>query len=376
MKKILGFFIVAVVSCSFILSSSNDGVEDSDASLEIAFCLDLSESTDNLLDNFKLELWDLLLDINRVNPELKVKIAIIGSGRAYYLKENNYINVLCSLTDNLDELASKVYPIPSEVKEGKANYVEYAILSALTNLKWSKNSIKEIYVIGNGQLIGYGIDALGKAEMAASKGIRVNAIFCSNENNGKELASWIGLARQGQGEFKIYNAWVKRKLITPIAKGVASIRGYNSSLNETYVPYSPSGKLNKLQQVEVDSLIAKLHIASFQSRVLAKATSLYQNKNVDWDLVDLYKVDPDMTNSTRDKTYLDDKQEFLPKIEGMGENAIKELAYKKAKERETVLAKINNFNPVWNNYTKKYDPEKRGLKELVLAFIQQRLGTK
>jgi len=363
------------MSCSFaLLKKAKSSKAEDNSVVEIAFCLDLSASTDELIGNFKLELWDLLLDINRSHPNTDLRLAIIGAGRAHYLKENNYINIISPLTNNLDDLFSKLYPVPPSIKVGKPNYVGEAISTAISKLKWYSNSIKIIYVIGNGQLTGKGLKTMEMADEAVSRGFIINAIFCSNDKNSKEMNSWRDLAQHGQGDFKLYNARVKRNLFNPTDKSLSIIKSLNSALNNSYINYSVNGINKRKQQSEIDSFAMKMHPANFQSRLFVKGSSLYQRKNADWDLVDLLSVSPNSFNR-QDNSYIKSREEeFLPQFSLMKEGELKTLAINKSAERDNVLGKLNKISPAITTYLRKHDMEQGVLKDLILASLDQQLS--
>src|SRR5665213_1337893 len=69
--------------------------------IDIALCLDLSGSTNGLIDKFREGIWDIVNEVNKLSPAPEVRIGLVAYGRPSYGKSTDYVKVMYDLTDCL-----------------------------------------------------------------------------------------------------------------------------------------------------------------------------------------------------------------------------------------------------------------------------------
>lgn len=101
-KRIL--FLAAIISCIHTSASNKKSVVKTSRlhPLDIVFCLDLSGSTNGLVDDVREELWTIINQVHAFDPAPELRIGIIGFSRPSFGKENAYVKVLSDLTTDFD----------------------------------------------------------------------------------------------------------------------------------------------------------------------------------------------------------------------------------------------------------------------------------
>src|ERR1035438_8087943 len=90
--------------------------------IDIVICLDLSASTNGMIDRFRESYWNILNEINKLSPTPQIRIGIVAGGRNSYGKENYYVKQLSDLTDDFDALYEGMSKIRTKI-EGCDTYV-------------------------------------------------------------------------------------------------------------------------------------------------------------------------------------------------------------------------------------------------------------
>ena len=112
--KIL-FIFFFVISCIHLNASDNkSGRKDArQHPLDIVFCIDLSGSTNGLIDDVREQLWMIINQAHELEPVPDLRIGIIGFSRPSFGKEKAYVKVLANLTNDFDSLAFELFRVAS-----------------------------------------------------------------------------------------------------------------------------------------------------------------------------------------------------------------------------------------------------------------------
>jgi hypothetical protein len=179
--------------------------------LDIVFCLDLSGSTNGLIEDFRENLWYISNQLLAMEPSPVLRIGVVGFSRPSFGKNNAYIKILSDITDDLDAVAASVYRLRSTVEKGD-QYVVPALETCVRDLNWSpsSNAVKMIFLVGNGMAV-INARSYEKVCMEASKNrIIIESLYVlSNGNMIKELPAWrriAALAGGRQTELTIHKA--------------------------------------------------------------------------------------------------------------------------------------------------------------------------
>lgn len=336
--------------------------------VDVVFCLDLSGSTNQLVNALKMQIWDILSSFENYENRPVFRFAVIGAGRVNFHKEADYVKILCPFTDNIDEFTSSIYRIEPFIREGRANNVNTVISQALKSLNWDKDpsSAHLVYVIGNGRIAEGETSALPNAALAADKGITVNAIFCENTKNKSEFMQWQLLAKAGGGHFYIFNPLANPTVYRPFHKYQQLLK-LNDSLNATYRVISKVYIRKKKILTDIDSMAGQFPGSTLQNRILLKASSLYQNNNYEWDIVDAQKKAPGVPAFLRSSD---------PLLDAETQKAMMARINRIAEERDAIVQKINALRPEVSNdliQQSKAQPENYSLKEILISSLHKHL---
>ena len=247
--------------------------------IDLVFCIDVSGSTNGLLELLGERLPDIINEIKQSNSSAIVRVSIVGYGRPSFGETNGYSKVIIDLTDDFDFIINELFSIPANIEFGK-QHVGMAIQTATKNVSWSKeaNTIKVIYLMGNG-MVNLGDYEYQKAcEEAMAAKITVNALYWKSYFKLDEIAGWKRVAELGKGGYYAVEPSSKFFLMdTPY--DVAMLRELNFLLNNTFVHYGIAGKSRFKMIEDLDKKISKTNEMLFQSRIILKVTEYSQGKN-------------------------------------------------------------------------------------------------
>jgi hypothetical protein len=255
--------------------------------IDIALCLDTSNSMDGLIASAKVKLWDIVNDLAKVKPTPNLRVALYSYGNTGYDAHAGWVRKDLDLTTDLDELYQKLNALTTR---GGTEYASRVCRDAVDQLQWSadKEALRIIFVCGNepaGQDPVVSLQAA--ADKALAKGITINTIFCGPAASG-DARDWKEFATLAGGKFaNIDQARGAVAIATPMDKELAEL---STRLSTTYLPYGREGQYRAANQLVQDANAAKLGKGAAAARAESKATGLY--RNTAWDLVDRMKNDP------------------------------------------------------------------------------------
>lgn len=287
MKKTLIRATVAVLVVGSVVLAKTAGAAEKPAPpdrrhVDLVICLDTSGSMTRLIEAAKQKLWAVVNELATAKPKPVLRVGLYQYGNDGLSRENGWVERLCPLTDNLDEVYGKLFALRTN---GGTEYVARVIRAATNELKWNmdKRTLRVIFVAGNEPATQdertYKLQDICKA--AATKGIIVNTIFCNDEAKGRRTG-WADAAAWADGKYAAINRRVGTVVIsTPYDKKLAEL---STALNVTYIPYGTRGKAGKLNQANQDANATSMNAPAAAQRAMAKGSSLYRSHG--WDLVD------------------------------------------------------------------------------------------
>ena len=107
--------------------------------LDIVFCVDLSGSTNGLINDLRDNLWLIINQANHMEPKPDLRIGVIGFSRPSFGKENSYVKILAPLTPNFDLVEMELYKLRPSIEKGD-QIVSEAIRTAVNGMSWSDRS--------------------------------------------------------------------------------------------------------------------------------------------------------------------------------------------------------------------------------------------
>lgn len=305
--------------------------------VDVVFCLDLSGSSNGLIDHFRDHLWDFWYFFSQCSPSPDFKFGIVAYARFSYGKNTGYTKVLKNLGTDFEVLSNILYRIPSRTEKGD-QYVGSALNTCLKEINWSKDpsAKKIIFLVGNGDVTTGPDDIDIVVDKLVNQNIVVNAIYCKAPGEKKAINGWQTLAQKSKGKIETISL---RNIYfdSPGGFDMQKFRVLNKKFNSTYLYYGKGGRGRYKIMQDADNHIYVRNTEGYRYRTLYKASPDYQRKNDSWDLVDLYYKNPvafmdvdrkllndscRKMNKTQLKSYIIYKKYERKKVSGMMEKMV------------------------------------------------------
>lgn len=274
-------FVCIIFSLS--VEAQTDEVESRD--LDIVFCLDLSGSTNGLIDNVRENIWGIVNMTAQFQPSQKLRIGVVGYSRPSFGKINYYIKILSQLTGDFDQMQFELYKLRSEIEKGD-QFVSNALETALTQMRWSKSdgAVKIIFLIGNGSLSTGTTDYRSVAGEIVEQGIHLIPVYCLRSKPTPDQDAWQQLGRiSGFDCEKI--VVVKRDPLLKQLPDQEKITNLNKRLDQLMVPVSNDGLEICTAIKSCDSRAMLYHPVSYENRLYYRISDALLQQTLKWDLV-------------------------------------------------------------------------------------------
>ena len=252
--------------------------------IDLVLCLDTSGSMRGLIESAKQKLWTVVNELATARPRPALRVALYHYGNSGLSRESGWVQQLTPLTDDLDAVYGKLFPLKTN---GGTELVARVVRAATGELKWNldKGTLRVMFVAGNEaatQDAEFDLQATCKA--AASKGIIVNTIFCGQDAEGRRTG-WENAAKWADGQYAAIDQDRGTVVLsTPYDTKLAEL---GVKLNATYVAYGRAGQVGAAMQKAMDGRAKELGGAAAAERAQSKASGLYVAGK--WDLVDADK---------------------------------------------------------------------------------------
>ena len=332
----LRLFLAAIVALFSATLSPAAPIETVSKHIDVAICLDTSNSMDGLIDSAKAKLWTIVNDLAKIQPTPTLRVALYHYGNDNLDPKTGWIRKEVDLTMDLDEVYKKLNALKTR---GGTEYVSRVCRDALNDLKWSddKDALRMIFVCGNEPADqDKQVHLKDVAEIAKKKGVFINCIYCDRADH-PEGASWKQFAAMAGGTFTNIDQDKTKTQVVIKTPHDAELLKLNDKLNTTYVVYGGRGGDEKqLNQVAQDVNAAKAAPGVALERLATKNTALYRNDT--WDLVDRMKNDPKFDLAKlKDEELCEELRKVKPE---------ERVAYvkKKAEERGVLRKEIDGLN--------------------------------
>lgn len=304
--------------------------------IDVAICLDTSNSMDGLIGSAKKKLWDIVNELAKSKPTPQLRVGLYSYGNDGYDPKTGWVRKEVDLTTDLDKISEKLFGLTTN---GGTEYVGRVCRDAIAQLKWSDDpkALKIIFVCGNEPATqDPEVKLKPLAETAARKGIIINTIYCGDPNHS-EAAGWKDFATLAEGRFAAINQERGTVAIaTPVDKELGEL---SAKLNETFCFYGKEAKDLKANQAQQDFNAVQGGVAA--ARAQSKSSTLYR---FEADLVDKVKTDPKFDVK---KVPVAELPEELKKMKPEErEKYVKELVVK----RETLQKKISDLGKKRETY--------------------------
>lgn len=315
-------------------SSQTANAATTSKKIKVALLLDTSNSMDGLIEQAKSQLWTIVNELAKAkcdNAKPEIRIALYEYGNDNLPASEGYIRMVTPLTNDLDQLSKDLFALRTN---GGQEYCGQVIASALKELDWSASNddYQVMFIAGNEPFSQGNVSFKQSCQIAKSKGVIVNTIFCGDFNEGV-TTDWKSGALLANGDYMSIEQNRKTVYIeTPYDKDIYSL---NEKLNTTYIAYGTQGKMKKEMQVEQDKNASSYGQANAVKRAVSKSSHGYVNSS--WDVVDAAKENKVKVEELRE-------EELPTEMKGMNAAQKQEYVVAKSKEREDISQKIAALN--------------------------------
>ena len=306
--------------------------------VEIVFCLDLSGSTNGLIDRIRDHFWDYTYLLSKCNPQATYRIGVVGFSRPSFKREKGYVKVLKDLTTDMESIGKEIFDLKTSIEKGD-QMVGHALLTCGKDISWSQDSsvLRVLFIVGNGLVNQGGTDFRKAAEDLQATGITVNALYCNTRTfSSREVNGWKEIAELGKGYFSTFS--VTSKYYASLGDfNISRLHDLNDSLNNTYIYYGVNGKERWQTMADQDRKIYFSNPEGYIFRSSFKISPLYQKRNSSWDLVDLLGLKGDVRPEEYDPAFL--PEEFRR----MKEEDFKKVVIQNRIERTRLIHEIKTL---------------------------------
>lgn len=307
LKRIVLFSLISLIFSESTFAKNQQ--HQLNRPLDLVFCLDLSGSTNGLINDVRDNIWSIINQTNSMSPKPDLRIAVVGFSRPSFGKNNGYVKVLCDLTHDFDHLAAELYRLKPCIEKGD-QFVDHALASCISDLTWTKNTaaLKIVFVVGNGTVTSNGYDYVQTCEVAKSKGIVVNTLYVMKSPNFfKELPAYRRIANiTGGMESEII---VNKPDDVPLLDGnYDEVVKQNKILNNSYHWIGADSMYCRKEQFTSDSGAFYASKNTYFNRIYYKLSDEYSNVIHPVELVEL--------NTTGEiKTVMDSATAYSPEFQ-------------------------------------------------------------
>ncbi|MBK5285659.1 MAG: VWA domain-containing protein, partial [Bacteroidia bacterium] len=176
MKK--NIFYIRVLIIFFFLSEASSAQRIQPPPIDIVFCMDLSGSTNGIIEHLRNHLWHFVHELDQLEPQANYRFGFVGYSRPSFGKDNYYVKVIRDLSYDNELLSSEMFALRTQVEQG-SQFVGAALMNCIKNLNWSKekDAVKIIFLSGNGFVNADGDTYKKACELAVSRGIIIHSLY-------------------------------------------------------------------------------------------------------------------------------------------------------------------------------------------------------
>lgn len=277
-------FLIALIFWSNTSSASGHKTalqQDTLGVVEIVFCLDLSGSTNGLINEARNHFWYTVNQLKAIEPSRQVRIAFVGFSRPSFGKSNAYVKVFADLSSDMDKVAAEMYRLRPSIEKGD-QFVVHALETCVNDLHWSSNeqSVRLIFLVGNGIATANGTDYVKICEEAAEKNIVVNTIYIQNgsgKNTMRELPGWRRIANITHGVQTEITIGKRDTLKVYDQPASPQIKFQHQRLMQTMIWNGPDSAVCRKNVQSSDSGAFALSKDEYMNRLVYKSTFEFNN---------------------------------------------------------------------------------------------------
>ena len=181
-------------------AAATPAVAPAGRSIEVCFVLDTTGSMGGLIDGAKRKIWSIANSIVAAEKGAHVRFALVP----YRDRGDEYITKVFDLTDDLDDVFSKLQSFQAGGGGDGPESVNQALDDAVSRVKWSPSPdvVKLVFLVGDAPPhMDYSDDVKypDTCQTAMKKGLIINTVQCGAMGGTREV--WEQIAKLGEGSF-------------------------------------------------------------------------------------------------------------------------------------------------------------------------------
>jgi hypothetical protein len=328
--------------------------------IQVALLLDTSNSMDGLIDQARSQLWTFVnqfTPLHRDGQTPELQVALYEYGKSSIPAGEGYMRQVVPFTTDLDRVSEQLFALNTN---GGEEFCGAVIRNAVNGLAWSRSArdLKVVFIAGNEPFTQGSVDYRSSCELARSKDVAVNTLFCGSYQEGT-ATQWADGARTGGGTYMaIDQSQVAVHVPSPQDPEITRL---GAELNKTYIPIGERGKKGYANQAEQDANAARAGAGSLNQRAVAKSSSFYRAEN--WDLVDAERAGTMKLEAI-------DRSDLPRELQAMKPAELRTFVETKAKERSGLQARIQKLNSEREKYLLEKRKELAGARTLDTAMVE------
>lgn len=362
-NTVISCFIMSLMACKGFSNEAQTALVNppaAPATIQLALLLDTSSSMNGLINQTKMQLWNLVNKMSYAQcneTQANLEIALYEYGNSNLAAKDNFLRQVVPFTTDLDVISKALFGLTTS---GGDEYCGAVIDHATGNLEWrtGDQDLKMIFIAGNESFLQGHTPPAQAMAAAAKKDITVNTIFCGDAQVGISL-KWKEGAVTGKGSYTVIDQ--NRQTHYATTPYDQEILRYNNQLNDTYIAYGVQGYSRAAQQEQLDVETQSLSAAANVNRSVVKSKSVYNNAS--WDLIDAAQDEQQL-----DKLIAEHKETLAADLKDKSVADIKKTIAAKKKQREALQKSILTLNEKREAYLKEQGAA--GANELEDAMVQ------
>ncbi|HNR20637.1 MAG TPA: VWA domain-containing protein [Bacteroidia bacterium] len=303
--------------------------------LEVVFCIDMSGSTNGVIEDFRNNYWQLIKNIN-TSTNGSVRIGIIGYARPSFGATSSYIKIFSDLTEDFEALSYSINQLKINIEKGD-QFIPAVIYTATLGLNWSEDekTKKIVFLVGNGKVQTGKFDFRKACDIAKEKNVIIYPVNCLQKTVAPvDAGLWKAIATQTGGEFESISVSAKERVYS-IAGIHADVADFNKKLASTFIYYGGDGLKRFMMMNQTDTFCMRISPREFYARCNMKLSDNYYKNACSWDLVSQAKISQPDFNSINRK--------FLPdSLQNLDVKKLASIINTKSQERNYILVQLKN----------------------------------
>ena len=261
--------------------------------IDLVIVLDVSGTMRTLADSARIKIWEIVNELAIAEPTPQLRVALVTYGNQNGSEANGWVRIDADLTEDLDLISERLFALRSR---GANEYVGRAMQAALERLSWSESAgaLQFLFLVGNeapdqDPYVRY----QEMSELARQRGILLSAVFCGQAES-PEAQAWKDMATLAEGQFASIDHRLEAVMTSTAVDGQLVELG--ELMNQTYVPYTESGKARNKDRAREDKNARKRGTPVAATRAMTKASPVYSSEGDlvtahDQGLVDVLTLD-------------------------------------------------------------------------------------